>query len=149
MGRALVAVGALLALLVLGLAAVAVLGQEDPRLAVDNLLSEDLTRAVGTAEERRAEVVVADLTRFRWERMLLAERGAPREAIARELGTEWTGDVGFRAGDLLIFVNDGEVVRFADYRGEGRFEGMERPFAWFEPETAVFTVDDLVIRPAR
>jgi hypothetical protein len=149
MGRALVAVGALLALLVLGLAAVAVLSQEDPTLAVDNLLSEDLTRAIGTAEERGANVVVADLTDFSWDRVVVVARGTPRQEVERELGTEWTGDVGFRAGELLIFLRAGEVERFADYRGEGRFEGVKRPFAWFQPETAVFTIDDLVIRPAR
>jgi hypothetical protein len=146
MGRALVAAGTLLALLVGVLVAVSVLGQEEKTLAVDNLLSEEFTREIARAEARGAVVVVAGLTDFAWDRMVLVPPGTPRAAVERGLAAEWTGDVGFRAGELLIFLSAGEVTRFADYRGEGRFAGV-RPFASFTPDTAVFTVRDLVIRP--
>jgi hypothetical protein len=40
-------------------------------------------------------------------------------------------------------------VRFADYRGEGRFAGISRPFAELARDRAVFTIRGLVIRPSR
>ena len=148
MGRALFAVGTLLALLILGLAAVAWLGRADESLAVDNPLSESITRAVATADQQDSNLTVAELTDFPWDRLLLVASGTPRAAISRRLGSEWKGDVGYDAGDLLIFVQDGEVVRFANYRGRGRFEGVSRPFAEFTPQTAVFDVgDDLGVHP--
>ena len=78
---------------------------------------------------------------------MLAERDATRAQISRELGRPWKGDLEFRTGDLLIFLRDGELVRFADYRGEGRFADVERPFARFDRDAAVFRVRGLVIRP--
>jgi hypothetical protein len=141
MGRALFAVGTLLALLILGLAAVAWFGRADESLAVDNPLSESITRAVGTAEPG-SNLSLDTLTDFSWDHVLLVAPRTPREAITRRLGSEWKGDLGYDAGDLFIFMRDGEVVRFANYRGRGRFEGVTRPFADFTPQTAVFKVDD-------
>ena len=82
--------------------------------------------------------------------MLIAERDrdAARTSRARS-ASPWKGDLAFRTGDLLIFVRDGHVARFADYRGEGRFEGVERPIARFDRDDAVFRVRSLVIRPRR
>jgi hypothetical protein len=146
-GRALFAVGTLLAVLILGLAAVAWFGRADESLAVDNPLSESITRAVGTAEPG-SNLSLDNVTDFAWDRLLLVAPRTPREAITRRLGSEWKGDVGYDAGDLLIFLRDGEVVRFANYRGRGRFDGVTRPFAEFTPETAVFRVDDsLTVTP--
>ena len=55
--------------------------------------------------------------------------GDARATRSRDrLGREWTGIDTVDGGDLLIFLRDDEVVRFADYRGTGRFEGFERPF---------------------
>ena len=52
MARALIAVGAalVLALLILGL--VIYVNRDEDGIAVDNLLAEDITRAIGTAEDR-------------------------------------------------------------------------------------------------
>ena len=75
--------------------------------------------------------------------MLLVAPGTPREAISRRLGREWTGIDTVDGGDLLIFRLGDEVVRFADYRGNGRFEGFERPFAELPP---VLRAEDSVIR---
>jgi hypothetical protein len=148
MGRALFAVGTLLALLILGLAAVAWFGRADESLAVDNPLSESLTRAVATADQQDSNLSVADVTEFPWDRVLLVAAGTPRAAISRRLGTQWKGDLGYEAGDLFIFIQNGDVVRFANYRGRGRFEGISRPFDEFTPTTAVFVVDDeLTVRP--
>jgi hypothetical protein len=148
MGRALFAVGTLLVLLIAGLVAVAWFGRADEKLAVDNPLSESLTRAVATADRQDSNLTVADLTDFPWDRVLVVAPGTPREAISRRLGKEWKGDLGYDAGDLFIFIQDGEVVRFANYRGRGRFEDVTRPFAEFTPQTAVFDVGaDLDVHP--
>jgi hypothetical protein len=147
MGRALTAVGGLLviALLVLGLAVY--LGRDEDTVAVDNLLAEDITRAIGTAEERGEDVDLGKIARFEWDELLVAERDVTRAQLSRALGHPWKGDLEFRTGDLLIFVREGAVERFADYRGEGRFEGVERPIARLRREAAVFRVRGLVIRP--
>jgi hypothetical protein len=147
MSRALAAIGALLALAFIVLAAAVYLTRSEDRIAVDNLLAEDISRASATAEERGADVDLGRVAGFEWDELLLVARGTPRTAISRELGREWKGDAGFQTGDLLIFLDGGEPARFADYRGEGRFEGVRRPFARFRRPEAVFTVRSLVIRP--
>ena len=78
---------------------------------------------------------------------MIAPRDATRAQLTRELGFPWEGDLEFRTGEILIFLRDGELARFADYRGEGRFEGIDRPFARFDRDDAVFRVRSLVIRP--
>jgi hypothetical protein len=79
--------------------------------------------------------------------VLLVGRDVPREAISDALGSEWKGDVNFGYGELLIFLNGGRVTRFADYRGEGRFVGFERPIERLGRERARFRVRGLVISP--
>jgi len=145
--RALIAVGAVLVVLIALLALAVSLTRDEEGFAVDNLLSEEITRAVGTAEERGEDVDLAALTDFEWDEVVIAERDVTHDEISRELGREWRGDLRFRTGDLLIFVRDGRATRFADYRGDGRFEGVERPFARLARDDAVFTVRALVIRP--
>jgi hypothetical protein len=147
MARALFAVGALLALLIIGLGLVAWLGRPDETLAVDNVLSENLTRDVATADREGSNLELADVTDFPWDRVLIVARGTPRDEISRRLGTEWKGDVGYDAGDLFLFIDGGEVQKFANYRGHARFEGLTRPFAEFTPANAVFVVNDQVVEP--
>jgi hypothetical protein len=147
MARALFAVGGLLALLVAGLVALAWLGNADESLAVDDILSESLTRAVATADREDSNLTLADVTDFPWDRVVLVAPGTPREAVSRRLGTEFDGLVGYDAGDLFVFIRDGEVDRFAHYRGRARFEGLSRPFDEFTPQTAVFAVEDQVLQP--
>jgi hypothetical protein len=147
MARALFAVGALLAVLILGLGLVAWLGRPDETLVVDNMLSENLTRDVATADREGSNLELASTTDFPWDKVLIVERGTPREEISRKLGTEWKGDVGYDAGDLFLFIDDGQVQKFANYRGQARFEGLTRPFAEFTPATAVFAVNDQVVEP--
>ena len=149
MARALAAVGAALVFLLLVLGAVVYLHRDEDAIAVDNLLAESLTREIGTAEQRGQAVDLADLTDFDWDHVLVAERSASRAEISRVLGAKWRGGVAFGTGDLLIFVHRGHVARYADYRGEGRFEGVRRPVARFTRAQAVFSVRDLVIRPKR
>src|SRR6266545_3258325 len=99
MGRALLAVGTLLALLIGGLVAVAWIGRAPESLVVDAVLSESFTRAVATADQRGSSLTLADLTDFPWDRVLVVEAGTPREQISRRLGHTWEGDLGYDAGD--------------------------------------------------
>jgi len=148
MARALVAVGAALALALIALGLAVYLSRDEEGVAVDNLLAEDISRAVGTAETAGNGVVdLGKVAKFEWDELLIAERTTSRQAISRELGHEWKGELAFQTGDMLIFLRDGKAARFADYRGEGHFEGIERPFARFHRDEAVFTVRSLVIRP--
>ena len=149
MARALAAVGAALVFLLLVLGAVVYLHRDEDAIAVDNLLAENLTREIGTAEQHGADVDLADVTDFTWDHVLVAERNASRAAISKALGAPWKGEVAFGTGDVLIFVRGGHVARYADYRGEGRFAGLPRPVARFAHDDAVFSVRDLVIRPKR
>ncbi len=80
--------------------------------------------------------------------MLLVAPDTPRAAISRRLGREWTGIDTVDGGDVLIFLLADDVVRFADYRGNGRFEGFPRPFAELPRKRAVLEVRSLVIRPS-
>ena len=135
----------MLALLVLGL--VVYVNRDENGIAVDNLLAEDITRAIGTAENRGADVDLGRIAKFDWDELVIADRDATRAQLTRELGFPWEGDLEFRTGDLLIFLRKGKLARFADYRGEGHFEGIERPFARLKRKDAVFRVRSLVIRP--
>ena len=67
MARALTAVGAalVLALLVLGL--VIYVNRDENGIAVDNLLAEDIARAIGTAEDRGEDVDLARVADFAWD----------------------------------------------------------------------------------
>jgi hypothetical protein len=146
--RALVAVGTLLVLMIGGFALAVYVTRDEDNVAVDNLLSENVTRAIALAErDSGGEVDLTRLARFRWDEVLLVARGTPRSAISDRLGYEWTGLREFGAGELLIFLDGGDVARFADYRGEGRFEGFETPIATVPRADAVLRVRDLVVTP--
>jgi len=149
MARALAAVGAALVFLLLVLGVVVYLNRDEDAIAVDNLLAENISREIGTAEQRGADADLADVTDFKWDHVLVAERSASRAAISKALGAPWKGEVAFGTGDLLIFVRGRHVARYADYRGEGRFAGVPRPIARLAHDDAVFSVRDLVIRPKR
>lgn len=149
MGRALTLVGGLLVLALLVLGLVIYLNRDENGIAVDNLLAEDITRAIGTAEDRGEDVDLGRVAKFGWDELVIAPRDATRAQLTRELGFAWEGDLEFRTGDILIFLRKGELARFADYRGEGRFAGIKRPFARFDRADAVFRVRGLVISPLK
>jgi hypothetical protein len=150
MTRALIAVGAALVLMIGGLGLAVFLTRDEDNVAVDNPLAEDLTRAIALAErERGGRVDLAELARFDWDEVLLVAPRTPRDAVSERLGYEWTGDVGYQAGEVLIFLDRGQVARFADYRGLGRFEGFRTPIDALERADAVLRVRDLVISPDR
>jgi hypothetical protein len=147
--RALIAVGATLVLLIGGLGLAVYLTRDEDYIAVDNLLAENLSRAIGTAQERGQDVDLRRLAPFGWDHVLLVARGVQPAEISRRLGYQWNGRIGFQTGELLLFLRGRSVVRFADYRGEGRFEGFPRPFASIPRNRAVWRVRGLVIRPVR
>ena len=128
MGRVLALVGGLLALGVALLALAVYVTRDEDNLQADNLLAERFTRAVTLAGQGDGTVDLRTVAPFEWDRVLLAAAGTPRAVISRRLGREWTGIDTVDGGDLLLFLRDGDVVRFADYRGGGRFEGFSRPF---------------------
>jgi hypothetical protein len=146
--RALTAIAAALILLIGGLGAAVYFTRDEDYIAVDNLLAENLSRAIGTAQERGEDVDLRVEAPFAWDHLLLVARGVGPAAISRRLGYPWTGRIGFQTGELLLFMRGRTVVRFADYRGEGRFEGFARPFADIPRDRAVWRVRDLVIRSA-
>ena len=149
MARALTAVGAALVLLMGGLGLAVYLTRDEDNIQVSNVLSEDFTRAVALSEASRAPVDLRELTPDDWDAVLIVAPRTPRAAISERLGREWTGEVGIETGELLIQLRDGEVVRFFDYRGEGRFAGIDTPFHELPRDEAVFRVRDLVITPLR
>ena len=146
MTRALVGIGGLLVVCFAILGVVVYVTRTEDRIAVDNLLAEDLSRAIGTAQEDDGTVELAQVARFAWREVLLVEAGTSREAISEELGYEWKGDLNYGVVPILIFLAaDGQVERFADYRGEGVFEGFETPFDRLPREASTLRVRNLVI----
>jgi hypothetical protein len=146
MGRALVAVGALLAIAFAVLAVAVFATREEDRIAVDDVLALELTRAIG----ERDEVDLRALADFAWDRVLLVAPGTPRAAVSRALGTEFNGDLPFGStGPLLVFADGDALARFADYRGRATFDGFELPVDVLPREDAVLRVRDGVVSPKR
>lgn len=150
MARALIAVGAALALFIGGLALAVFVTRDEDNIQVDNLLSERFTRDVASASANGTDLDLARVAPFDWEKVLIVQRGTPDAEISRRLGYEWTGVLGFETGAKLILLGrDGKVVRFFDYRGDGRFTGIETPIAELARDEAVFQVRNLEITPER
>jgi hypothetical protein len=151
MGRVLALVAAGLAACIGALLIAVYVSRDEDNLQADNLLSEAFTRQVTIVQDPEngfnGVVRLADLTPFAWDHVLLVAPGTPRGAISRRLRRPWTGIDTVDGGDLLVFLRGGRVVRFANYRGNGRFAGVPVPFAELPRSRAVFVVRDLVIRP--
>jgi hypothetical protein len=147
MARVLTAVFAALALLIGGLGLAVYLTRDEDNIQVDQTLSENFTRAIALSQGKRETVDLRRIAPFAWDRVLIVEPGTSDQQISQRLGFKWTGKLGFDAGDKLILLRKGKVARFFDYRGEGSFEGVDRPFAELPRSRAVFRVRDLVITP--
>jgi hypothetical protein len=149
MGRALVAVGALLALCFAILGIAVYVTREEDRVAVDQILAEEISRQLALADGKPDPVELDVVTDFTWDELVIVAEDTAREDIDAELGFEFKGDLAYDAEsqELFVFVRDGRLARFADYRGRLRFEGIERPFARFTPRDAVFRVRGGAIRP--
>ena len=150
MGRALVVVGALLALCFAILGVAVFVTRDEDRVAVDQILAEELSRQLALADGKPDPVEIGVITEFEWDELVVVAEDTAREDIDAELGFEFKGDLPYDAEsqELLIFLSDGRLARFADYRGRLRFDGIDRPFARFPREKAVFRVRGGTIRPA-
>ena len=83
MGRALTAVGAALVLALLVLGTVIYVNRDEDGIAVDNLLAEDITRAIGTAEDRGADVDLGRIANFEWDELVIAPPGRDHAPSSR------------------------------------------------------------------
>jgi hypothetical protein len=145
MARALIAVGALLALAFAILAIVVFANREEDRVAVDDVLALELTRAIGTS----AEVDLRRLAGRGWDRVLVVAPGTSRDDVSEALGSDFKGDLPFgSSGELFVFADGDALTRFADYRGRATFTGFERPLEELPRERAVLRVRDDVVSPA-
>ena len=147
MGRVLALVAGALVFFIAALGLAVYFTRDEDNLQADNLLAENFTKAVTLAPENDGVVRLPEVAKFDWERVLVVQPGTSREAISQRLGHEWTGIDTVDGGELLLFVHDGKVVRFADYRGSNTFDGFDKPFAEIAREDATFTVRDRVVRP--
>ena len=147
MGRVLALVAGGLVFFIAALVLVVYVTRDEDNIQADNILSENFTKAVALAPTNGGTVDLADIARFDWDRVVLVQPGTSRDAISERLGQEWTGIDTVDGGDLLIFLDGADVVRFADYRGSNTFEGFERPFAELPKESAVLDVRDRVVSP--
>jgi hypothetical protein len=147
MTRALVAVGALLALAFLILGVVVFTTRDEDRITADNLLSENLTRAIQVAEEESGgEVDLGTVAGFPWDRVLILAPGAPRDDVSAAIGSEYNGQLPFGSrGQVFVFVRGNEVARIADYRGRATFTGFARPLAELRRADAVLRVNNFVV----
>jgi hypothetical protein len=143
MARALIAVGALLAVAFAIMIAVVFASREEDRVAVDDVLALELTRAIGTSERVDLRAVAGS----GWDRVLVVAPGTSRAAVSRALGSEFKGDLPFGSGgELLVFADGDQLVRFADYRGRATFIGFEHPIAELPREHAVLRVRGGLVR---
>src|SRR3954453_11488913 len=117
MGRVLALVAGALVFFIAALGLAVYVTRDEDNLQADNLLAERLTRAVALASQNDGTVDLRERAPFDWGHVLLVATGTPREEIPKRLGREWTGIDTVDGGDLLLFLRDGKVVRFADYRG--------------------------------
>ena len=149
MTRALVAVGALLAVGFLVFGVVVFATRDEDRVTADNLLSENVTRAIQLSEEEGDGTV--DLRRvadFPWDRVLVLAPGAPRDEVSRVLGSEYNGTLPYGSrGQAFVFARGDRIARIADYRGRGTFTGFQRPIDVLPRERAVLRVRNLVVSP--
>ena len=145
MARALTAVGALLAVAFGVLLLVVFATREEDRVAVDDLLALEVTRAIGSTDG--GVVDLRRLARGDWDRVLVVAPGTPRATISEALGSEFNGDLPFGStGELFVFAAGDSLVRFADYRGRATFEGFEEPVDELPRADALLEVDEGVVR---
>jgi hypothetical protein len=151
MTRALVAVGALLAVAFLILGVVVFTTRDEDRITADNQLAEDLTRAIQLSdEEAGGRVDLRAVADFPWDRVVILAPGAPRDEVSAAIGSEYNGQLPFGSrGQVFVFVRGDAVARIADYRGRGTFTGFERPLDELPRDRAVLRVNNLVVSPAR
>lgn len=148
MGKALIAVGTFLALCLAIFGSVVYFTRDEDTYAVDSLLSEGISRAVIEADQRDEPLDLRVVAPFDFDQVLIFEPGETRADISEQLGFDFTGELRYTAesSEIFVFTNRGQFVRFADYRGRNRFDGVERPFDYLDANDAVFEVEDGMVR---
>ena len=125
MTRALLGVGALRAAAFVIFGAVVFLTREEDRVAVDNLLAENLTRAIQLSEEEAdGEVDLRRVADFpSGPRAGRRPRHGAVDRVSEELGSDYKGDLADfgSLGQVFVFARGDELARIADYRGRGTF----------------------------
>ena len=112
MGRALFAVGALLALLLRILGVVVYFTRSEDQLAIDNQLAENVTRAISQSEELGRDVDLRRLAPFPWSRVLVVAPDTTASAVSRELGSEYKADLPLpSASTVFVFANGNALAR--------------------------------------
>ena len=151
MGRALIAVGSFLALCFVVFGGVVYFTRDEDTIAVDSLLSERISREVLVADQQDEPLDLRAVVDFDFDRVLVFEPGESVDAISDQLGFAFLGELQYTAesSEIFVFTNRGKFVRFADYRGRGSFEGLERPFDALTANEAVFAVEGSVATPIR
>jgi hypothetical protein len=144
MGKALTAVGAFLALCFAVFGGVVYLTRHEDRIAVDAVLAQQISRAFVDADRNGLPLDLRNVTPFDWDRVLVYDIGTPRAQISRALGFPFKGDLPYTAesSEVFVFTDNGRFVRFADYRGRGRFAGLRHPIDRLTANDATFTVRD-------
>jgi hypothetical protein len=144
MGKALIAVGTFLSICMLLFAGSVYFTRDEDGVAVDALLAERLSKAFVEAQQNGDPLDLRRLTPFDWDQVLIYPIGTPRSEVSRVLGFEFNGELSYTAesSEVFVFTNRGAFVKFADYRGRGRFEGLRRPTAYLTAGDAVFDVED-------
>ena len=150
MTRALVAVGALLAVAFLGFGLVVFLTRDEDSVSADNLLAENLTRAIALSEQDGGgQVDLTEVAPFPWDRVLIVAPGTRREDVSSALGSEYNGKLPFGSiGPVFVFARGSAIARIADYRGRATFTGFDRPLDVLERSDATLRVRALVVSPA-
>jgi hypothetical protein len=125
--------------------------RKEDTIAVDAQLSEAITKGFVEADQRHEPLDLRTLTPFDWDSVLIYEPGRRRAEISRALGFKFKGDLPYTAesSEVFVFTNRGAFVRFADYRGRGRFAGLRRPFTSLTANDAVWDVRDGVATLSR
>jgi predicted outer membrane lipoprotein len=148
MARALIAVGALLAVAFAVLLAVVFESRDEDRVAVDNVLALELTRAIGTAGDGD-RVDLRALAPFDWDRVLVVAPGTARDAVSAAVGAPYLGDLPYgSSGPVFVFARGDRLARFADYRGRATFSGFERPLDELARADAELVVRGGIVTPA-
>lgn len=148
MGKALIAVGTFLSLLMLVFGSVIYFTRDEDTYAVDSALAERIARGVVSASETGEPLDLRTVAGFDFDEVTIFDPGTPRSLVSEQLGFVFQGELRYTAesSQLLVFTNNRKFVRFADYRGRGTFVGLQRPFTTLTANDAIFRVRDGVIR---
>src|ERR1044072_4679069 len=91
MGRVLAAVAGALVFFIAALGLAVYFTRDEDNLQADNILAENITKAVTQAPDNGDAVALPDVAKFDWDRVLIIQPGTSRDAISQRLGTQWTG----------------------------------------------------------